>query len=98
MREIIYIQAGSLPNYAGTHCWNTQESYFTYDEDHVSVADFSISFKEGRDIYVRQPACDTQRHRIVDAFIVDRKSLLCVRGSSHSITNVRLVSVKETHA
>ncbi|KAF8846005.1 tubulin nucleotide-binding domain-like protein [Paxillus ammoniavirescens] len=57
MREIIYIQAGSIPNYAGTHYWNTQESYFTYDEDHVSVADFSISFKEGRDIHKEPTLC-----------------------------------------
>ncbi|KIK97683.1 hypothetical protein PAXRUDRAFT_135797 [Paxillus rubicundulus Ve08.2h10] len=57
MREIIHIQAGSLPNYAGTHYWNTQESYFTYDDDHVSVADFSISFKEGRDTHKEPTLC-----------------------------------------
>lgn len=49
MREILYIQAGSLSNYTGTHFWNTQESYFAYDEDDVSLADHSISFREGRD-------------------------------------------------
>jgi hypothetical protein len=31
MKEILYIQAGSLANHIGTHFWNTQESYFTYD-------------------------------------------------------------------
>ncbi|KAF9225313.1 tubulin nucleotide-binding domain-like protein [Gyrodon lividus] len=57
MREIVYIQAGSLSNYTGTHYWNTQESYFTYDEDHVSIADFSISFKEGRDVNNQPTLC-----------------------------------------
>lgn len=33
MKEIIYIQAGPLANYTGTHFWNTQESYFTYGSD-----------------------------------------------------------------
>lgn len=51
MREIIHIQAGALPNYTGTHYWNTQEAYFVYDED-VSPTDFNISFKEGRDNHV----------------------------------------------
>ncbi|KAK0451190.1 mtDNA inheritance protein Dml1 [Desarmillaria tabescens] len=27
MREILYIQAGQLANYVGTHFWNTQETY-----------------------------------------------------------------------
>ncbi|KAF9245655.1 tubulin domain-containing protein [Melanogaster broomeanus] len=57
MREIIYIQAGTLSNYAGTHYWNTQESYFTYDEDDVSIADHSISFKEGRDVHNDPTLC-----------------------------------------
>ena len=54
MREIIHIQAGPLSNYAGTHYWNAQESYFAYDEDDVSITDHNISFKEGRDNHVRQ--------------------------------------------
>jgi len=33
MKEILYIQAGTLPNFVGTHFWNTQESYFQYDGD-----------------------------------------------------------------
>jgi hypothetical protein len=36
-----------LANYTGTHFWNTQESYFTYDEDSDPVVDYDISFKEG---------------------------------------------------
>ncbi|KZP14004.1 tubulin nucleotide-binding domain-like protein [Athelia psychrophila] len=47
MREILYIQAGSLANYTGTHFWNTQESYFTYgDEADESLTDNDISFRE----------------------------------------------------
>lgn len=53
MREIIYVQAGSLSNYAGTHFWNTQENYFVYDEDEISLTDYNISFKEGHDEHVR---------------------------------------------
>ncbi|KAG9313940.1 tubulin nucleotide-binding domain-like protein [Chiua virens] len=49
MREIVHIQAGSLSNYTGTHYWNTQESYFVYDERDVPITDYNISFKEGRD-------------------------------------------------
>ncbi|KIJ66438.1 hypothetical protein HYDPIDRAFT_87038 [Hydnomerulius pinastri MD-312] len=57
MREIIYIQAGSLSNYTGTHFWNAQESYFTYDEGEVSIADHDISFKEGRDPHNEPSLC-----------------------------------------
>jgi hypothetical protein len=46
MREIIYLQAGSLSNYTGTHFWNTQESYLTYDEEEISVVDQQVSFEE----------------------------------------------------
>ncbi|KAG1885650.1 Misato segment II tubulin-like domain-containing protein, partial [Suillus subluteus] len=48
MREIIYIQAGSLANYTGTHFWNTQESYFTYDDDDEPIVNHDLSFDEGR--------------------------------------------------
>ena len=56
MKEILYIQAGSLPNFVGTHFWNTQESYFEYDgddgdEDDDGVGEpeinHDISFREG---------------------------------------------------
>lgn len=57
MREILYIQAGSLSNYTGTHFWNTQESYFTYDEDDIPLVDNSISFKEGRDPHNHPTLC-----------------------------------------
>ncbi|KAG2135404.1 Misato segment II tubulin-like domain-containing protein [Suillus bovinus] len=48
MREIIYIQAGPFANYAGTHFWNTQESYFTYDDDDEPIVNHDLSFEEGR--------------------------------------------------
>ncbi|THH04135.1 hypothetical protein EW145_g5744 [Phellinidium pouzarii] len=47
MREIIYIQAGNVSNYIGTHFWNAQESYFTYDEDSEPLVNHDISFREG---------------------------------------------------
>ena len=53
MREILYIQAGTLPNFVGTHFWNTQESYFQYegdtDADEVGEPEINhdISFREG---------------------------------------------------
>ncbi|KAJ7626585.1 Misato segment II tubulin-like domain-containing protein [Mycena polygramma] len=52
MKEILYIQAGTQANYIGTHFWNTQESYFTYEEEADSSADASeidhqISFRDG---------------------------------------------------
>lgn len=51
MREIIYIQAGRLANYTGTHFWNTQESYIPYGEDDPENADVDskISFSESVD-------------------------------------------------
>lgn len=52
MKEIIYIQAGSLANFTGTHFWNTQESYFIYGSEEDGNADDpivsnDISFREG---------------------------------------------------
>ncbi|KAJ7046455.1 Misato segment II tubulin-like domain-containing protein [Mycena alexandri] len=47
MKEILYIQAGNQANYAGTHFWNTQESYFTYEEGEDPETDHGISFREG---------------------------------------------------
>ncbi|GLB45716.1 putative tubulin domain containing protein [Lyophyllum shimeji] len=46
MKEIIYIQAGNLSNYAGTHFWNTQETYLA-EETADSPYDFDVSFREG---------------------------------------------------
>ena len=50
MKEILYIQAGELSNYTGTHFWNTQESYLTLDEsgDHAGI-DPSVAFCENVD-------------------------------------------------
>lgn len=48
MREILYFQAGRLANFAGTHFWNAQESYFTYGEDaEEPFVDHDTSFREG---------------------------------------------------
>ena len=53
MKEIFYIQAGALPNFVGTHFWNTQESYFEYgsgaNSDQVDEPEVNhdISFREG---------------------------------------------------
>ena len=52
MKEIIYIQAGSLANYVGTHFWNTQECYFTYGSEEDGgegepLVSNEVSFREG---------------------------------------------------
>lgn len=99
MREIIHIQAGSLSNYTGTHYWNTQENYFDYDEDDISITDHNISFKEGRDehvrpvYYLRQPV-PVVRH----LHPIYRIGLLCVRGSLLLIRNVRVVFARRVEA
>lgn len=49
MKEILYIQAGSLANYVGTHFWNTQENYFIYgseDDEGEPIVSNDISFKD----------------------------------------------------
>ena len=60
MKEILYIQAGALPNFVGTHFWNTQESYFQYDgdlegDDGVDEPEINhdVSFREGLSPKVR---------------------------------------------
>lgn len=52
MKEIIYIQAGNLANHIGTHFWNTQESYFTYEEGEDPIVEHDISFREGSTLKV----------------------------------------------
>ena len=50
MREIIYLQAGNVSNYVGTHFFNTCESYFAYgDGEDVAAGqiDHDVSFREG---------------------------------------------------
>ena len=60
MKEILYIQAGNLSNYTGTHFWNTQECYLPSDsadsdlQDGFIQADPSISFCESIDSQVRK--------------------------------------------
>ena len=48
MHEIITLQFGSQANYVGTHYWNAQESYFTYNEQDPSPVDHNVSFRPGR--------------------------------------------------
>jgi hypothetical protein len=47
MKEIIYIQAGNISNYVGTHFWNAQQSYFTYREGEEVLVEHDVSFREG---------------------------------------------------
>ncbi|KAL7787026.1 tubulin domain-containing protein [Trichoderma ceciliae] len=47
MREIVTLQLGNLSNYAATHFWNAQESYFTYSEDEKSLVDHNIHWRTG---------------------------------------------------
>jgi hypothetical protein len=53
MREIIYIQAGTLANYTGTHFWNTQETYLFDTEVEEPLHDTDVSFREGLSQTVR---------------------------------------------
>ncbi|KKA30352.1 hypothetical protein TD95_001040 [Thielaviopsis punctulata] len=47
MKEILTVQLGELANYIGTHFWNTQESYFTYSKDDVSLINHDIHWRQG---------------------------------------------------
>ena len=47
MHEIITLQLGQRSNYLATHFWNTQESYFTYNEGEESEVDPNIHFRPG---------------------------------------------------
>ncbi|KAF4568599.1 hypothetical protein EYR36_010611 [Pleurotus pulmonarius] len=58
MREILYIQAGSFANYTGTHFWNTQEEYFTYDDETEPLVNHDISFREGIDQHAEESIWD----------------------------------------
>ncbi|KAF1986847.1 protein DML1 [Aulographum hederae CBS 113979] len=47
MHEILTLQFGEQSNYLGTHFWNTQESYFTYNGEEESPVDHDIHFRPG---------------------------------------------------
>ncbi|OLN81819.1 Protein DML1 [Colletotrichum chlorophyti] len=47
MHEIITLQLGQLSNYAATHFWNTQESYFTYSEQDESPVNHNVHWRPG---------------------------------------------------
>ncbi|SJL14424.1 uncharacterized protein ARMOST_17881 [Armillaria ostoyae] len=46
MREILYIQAGPLANYVGTHFWNTQEAYLDDETGDAIQISHATSFGE----------------------------------------------------
>ncbi|KAF2756997.1 tubulin nucleotide-binding domain-like protein [Pseudovirgaria hyperparasitica] len=48
MHEILTVQLGTQANYVGTHFWNTQEKYFTYANEEISLVDHDIHFRAGR--------------------------------------------------
>ncbi|KAF8805003.1 tubulin nucleotide-binding domain-like protein [Phlegmacium glaucopus] len=68
MKEILYIQAGELSNYTGTHFWNTQESYLNLNEspDYAGI-DTGVAFCENVDDKGRPTLCP----RLI---IIDKKS------------------------
>ena len=94
MREIFHIQAGPLSNYTGTHYWNTQENYFVYDEDDISITDYNISFKEGRDVHVRPVYLKQPDSHLR---LIHRTSRPCVQGFLPSIKNVRVFLATGRH-
>ncbi|KAK2062492.1 misato segment II myosin-like domain-containing protein [Colletotrichum caudatum] len=47
MHEIITLQLGQLSNYAATHFWNTQESYFTYLDQDESPVNHNVHWRPG---------------------------------------------------
>jgi hypothetical protein len=48
MHEIVTLQLGQAANYVGTHFWNAQEAYFTYDDAAApSPVDHNIHFRTG---------------------------------------------------
>ena len=61
MHEILTLQLGNLSNYTGTHFWNTQESYFTYDGQEKSSVDHNVLWRPG----VGQDGSDTFLPRTV---------------------------------
>ena len=79
MKEILYIQAGTLPNFVGTHFWNTQESYFQYDIDgNADEADepeinHDVSFREGLSPKVRVQILLTHSYGYENSRVVDNQ-------------------------
>ncbi|OHF00584.1 misato Segment II myosin-like domain-containing protein [Colletotrichum orchidophilum] len=47
MHEIITLQLGQLSNYAATHFWNAQESYFTYSDQDESPVNHDVHWRPG---------------------------------------------------
>ncbi|CEJ81349.1 hypothetical protein VHEMI01482 [[Torrubiella] hemipterigena] len=47
MREILTLQLGHLGNYTATHFWNTQESYFTYEDGQAPLVEHDVHWRAG---------------------------------------------------
>jgi len=48
MYEIVTIGVGEQANHIGSHFWNTQESYFTYDSnDQTPSVNHDVNFRQG---------------------------------------------------
>ncbi|GAO51191.1 hypothetical protein G7K_5302-t1 [Saitoella complicata NRRL Y-17804] len=47
MHEIITLQFGQAANFVGTHFWNAQETYFTYDGQDESLVDHDVHWRGG---------------------------------------------------
>ncbi|KIY67404.1 tubulin nucleotide-binding domain-like protein [Cylindrobasidium torrendii FP15055 ss-10] len=73
MREILYVQAGQLANYVGSHFWNAQESYMTSEDDSIV---HERSFREGTS---KEGNCYTPR-----AIIFDKKDHFGTAPRTHS--------------
>ncbi|KAF8890836.1 tubulin domain-containing protein [Gymnopilus junonius] len=81
MKEILYIQAGELSNYTGTHFWNTQESYLQADELQVSEIASNISFSETIDA----EACRGRATLSPRLLLFDRKSNFGTLGKANAL-------------
>ncbi|KIY44420.1 tubulin nucleotide-binding domain-like protein [Fistulina hepatica ATCC 64428] len=46
MKEILYVQAGRTANAVGTHFFNTQEAYFTYEGEGDPLTRTEVSFRQ----------------------------------------------------
>lgn len=63
MKEILYIQAGPFANFVGTHFWNTQESYFTYEDGQDPAVFHDRSFREGLNNKVKNASFTSSLHQ-----------------------------------
>lgn len=94
MREIIYVQAGTLANYTGTHFWNTQETYLfdtTVKDSLTNSHDPDVSFREG----LSQTVCIYSAHHRLRYDHFNRDNLLFARGFLFLIEKARKLQTFE---